>query len=73
MLKHFGFDPACFDIEFDETAISQDTEPLMAFVAPLQAGGVRITFAGFGGETNRLQWLKSLKIRSLRINRTFAR
>jgi diguanylate cyclase (GGDEF)-like protein len=69
ILEKTRFDPRRLDIELDETVMAEEAGSLKAFLRPLQEVGIRITLAGFGGETTRLQCLKPLKIGALRINR----
>jgi diguanylate cyclase (GGDEF)-like protein/PAS domain S-box-containing protein len=71
LLARHQLDPCHLELEITESAIMADTERAMEVLRELSAAGISIAVDDFGTGYSSLGYLEKLRVRSLKIDRSF--
>ncbi len=72
-LERSGLDPSALELEFTESLLIADNEPLRALLARLRGLGVRFAIDDFGTGYSNLGYLQSFECQRLKIDQRFVR
>jgi EAL domain-containing protein (putative c-di-GMP-specific phosphodiesterase class I) len=70
-VRHYGVDPACLQVELTETALMNQTEPVLDALTELHRLGIGASLDDFGTGFSSLQHLRQLPLTEIKIDRSF--
>lgn len=71
LLARYQLDPGFLELEITESAIMADAERAVEVLSELSAAGISIAVDDFGTGYSSLSYLEKLRVRSLKIDRSF--
>lgn len=71
VIRDTGIDPGCLDLEITETSLMDQGKSTMNALFKLKSYGIRISLDDFGSGYSSLNYLESLPIDTLKIDRSF--